>query len=203
MGGASPKLAKKPSWVQGADDAEDAAAPEKTALGIPTGTEITVRLTKPLDSRTVGAGPAVARLMRPLVVRGAVSLPSGTMVYGAASSMGTGRFELRLTRLRLPDGREVEFQGIAYDLEDKKPGLRASSRIQGGGPKEAGIGEKLVKGTANTLLGKVSGGDVADVAQGAGQTVLGHDSRGQATGSGEALLLDAPVDFTVFVAGAF
>jgi serine/threonine protein kinase len=202
-GGTPPKPIKKPSWVQGADDDEAAAAPQTTALGIPTGTEITVRLTKPLDSRTVGAGPAVARLMRPLVVRGAVSLPSGTMVYGSASSMGTGRFDLRLTRLKLPDGREVEFAGIAYDMEDKKPGLRASSRIQGATAKDTGLGEKLVKGTANTLLGKVGGSDVGDLAQGAGQTVLGQDSRGQAQGAGDALLLEAPVDFTVFVAGAF
>jgi hypothetical protein len=124
------------------------------------------------------------------------------MVYGSAAATGAGRFDVRFTRLKLADGTEVPFHGIAYDGDDKKPGVRATSRIQGGSTSEPGLGEALARGTANALLGKVPGGDVADVAKGAGQTVINHDANTR-SGATEALLLDAPADFTIFVTDAF
>ncbi len=195
---------KKPSWLKVTNAAPPAAEETgKRTFGVPLGTEIAVRLQKPLDSRTVSSGPVIARLMRPLVVRGGVIFSSGTMVYGTASATSAGRFDARFTRLKLADGTEIVFSGIAYDSDDKKPGIRATSRIQGGSGQSTGLGETLVKGAANTLLGKVPGGDAADVAKGAGQAVVNHDERSANSASGEALLLDAPADFTVFVAAAF
>lgn len=201
----APMGPKKPSWLK-VTNAQQPPAQEETgkrSFGVPMGTEIAVRLQKPLDSRTVSSGPVVARLMRPLVVRGGVIFSSGTMVYGTASATSAGRFDARFTRLKLPDGSEFVFSGIAYDSDDKKPGIRATSRIQGGSGQSSGLGDALVKGAANTLLGKVPGGDATDVAKGAGQVVVNHDERSPNASSGEALLLEAPADFTVFVAAAF
>ncbi|MDP1918910.1 MAG: protein kinase [Myxococcales bacterium] len=201
---AAPVGPKKPSWLKVTNASQPAAEETgKRTFGVPMGTEIAVRLQKPLDSRTVSSGPVIARLMRPLVVRGGVVFSSGTMVYGTASATSAGRFDARFTRLKLADGTEIVFSGIAYDSDDKKPGIRATSRIQGGSGQSSGLGDALVKGAANTLLGKVPGGDAADVAKGAGQTVVNHDERSASGASGEALLLDAPADFTVFVAAAF
>lgn len=201
---AAPAGPKKPSWLK-VTNAQQPVAEEasKKSYGVPLGTEIAVRLQKPLDSRTVSSGPVVARLMRPLVVRGGVVFGSGTMVYGTATATSSGRFDARFTRLKLSDGTEIVFAGIAYDSDDKKPGIRASSRIQGGGGQSSGIGEALVKGAANTLLGKVPGGDATDVAKGAGQVVVNHDERSASSAGGDALLLDSPADFTIFVSTAF
>ena len=98
----APPGPKKPSWLK-VTNAQQPAAEEtgKRSFGVPMGTEISVRLQKPLDSRTVSSGPVVARLMRPLVVRGGVIFSSGTMVYGVANATGAGRFDARFTRLKL------------------------------------------------------------------------------------------------------
>jgi serine/threonine-protein kinase len=193
----------KVAWIQG-DMMEEIEAPTgERPLGIPIGTEIAARLTKPLDSRTISSGPAVARLTRPLVVRGAPILPTGVMLYGRASATGAGRFDIQFTRLRFPDGREVAFEGIAYDTDDKKPGLRATQRIQTATESETGLGEKLARGTASSLLNKVGGDDVGDLAKTSGQAVLNHaDTQRGAGATNETLLLDAPADLCVFVSGS-
>ncbi|MFT3714022.1 MAG: protein kinase [Archangium sp.] len=198
----TPSVAKKSSWVQGAEEEEAPKQEATKSLGIPTGTEIGVRLMKPLDSRTIGSGPAVARLMRPLVMRGAVALPTGTMIYGSATTTGAGRFDVQFTKLKLPDGRELEFAGLAYDADDKRPGLRASSRIQGTAGKSQGLGEKLVRGTANTMLGKIDGEGGADLAKGAGQTVINHAEDNAGAQNTDAIVLEAPADFVVFITSA-
>ena len=89
---------------------------------------------------------------------------------------GAGRFDAHLNRLRLLDGREMKFEGIAHDLEDKEPGRRASSRIQGTQSSSPSLGETVVEGAATSLLGKV--GDVVD---GADVVHLGLRWRGCAT----------------------
>lgn len=196
--------ATKPKWLASSDDSEEEEVADTTkALGIPVGTEVAVRLTKPLDSRTIASGPAVAKLARPVVVRGAALIPSGTMVYGTATATSSGRFDAHFTRLRLPDGRELAFDGIAYDLDDKKPGIRASSRIQGtSNANSPTLAEDLARGTGNTLLGKVGGSDAVDVVKGVGQTVVNRDGRTASQGTSDALMLEAPTDFMIFVRSA-
>jgi hypothetical protein len=197
---AKPAAPAGPAWLKRGQQVGQAAKPQSTARGIPLGAEIMARLSKPLDSRTVGDGPVVARLPKAFAVRGAVALPTGTMVYGTASAGGAGRFTVHFTHLRLPDNTELPFDGLAMDRGDNKPGLAASRRISVA-DNSPGLGEKLAKGAAGTLLGKVSGNEVADVARGAGETVLGHGA--DATSKGEALLLDEGANFTIFVSAAF
>lgn len=199
----APSQPARPSWlrVSNAVTQPNPGAGPRT-FGVPLGTEMAARLAKPLDSRTIGSGPVIVKLARPLVVRGSAIFPSGSMAYGVASANG-GRFDVRFSRLKLPDGTEVPFEGIAYDNEDKKPGLRPSSRVQQGPGRSTGVGEAVLKGTANALLGKAGGNDAVDIARGAGQTIVNHDGTQPAGGAQEALLLDAPADFTIFVSAAF
>src|SRR5216683_1185882 len=100
-------------------------------FGVPTGAHIRARLVTNLDSRTVGAGPVEAKLMRPFVLEGRSVFPSGTVLIGNAATSGS-RFTIRFVLLRLPDNREVTFEGLAYDVVERKPGL-AATRATGAG----------------------------------------------------------------------
>lgn len=196
----------KPSWLKGGMSG-GASNTKKRAYGVPTGAELAVQLQRPLDSRLTSSGPVIARLRRSLVVGGAFALPAGTMVYGTASANGAGRFDIRFARLRLPDNTEVPFEGLAYDLNDKKAGLHPSHRIQ---PEQRAssspsVGEAVVKSVAAVALNQVAGSEVSDMARTGGQVVLNH-SDSEPQGSSQptaAILLDAPYDFLVFVTAPF
>ena len=86
----------------------------------------------------------------------AAVLPSGTMLYGPASPSGE-RFNIHFSRIKLPDGREAAFDGIAYDTEDKKPGLRSSQHIRGASSQGPSVAEAVVKGAATPRFRKVTG----------------------------------------------
>lgn len=173
-------------------------------LGVAMGSEISVKLVRPLDSR---AQPVivVAKLARPLTRAGEILLPTGTMVYGSASP-GTGRFDVTLSRLKLPNGEEIPFAGIAWDSADKKPGLVPSRKISSSSSQSnPNVAGQIAKDTANIALGKVSvGGDVGDIAKGAAGSGINAIGNKNAMGGGQdALLLDTPADFIVFVTEAF
>lgn len=169
--------------------------------GVPLGAHLKAKLLTNLDSRTVGSGPVEAVLVAPVMVRGEVALPVRTMVYGTASEAG-GRFNVRFTRLRLPDDAEVEFEGLALARDDGKPGLAAARRIQGEPERQPGLGAKIAKGTGNLLLDTITGGVGQDVVRNAGQAALGHEKQVE-VGSSWATMLDAGVVFDVWVEKSF
>jgi serine/threonine protein kinase len=201
---AAPAKSNTPSWLKTAHAVGAEAQTRRGALGIAMGTEIPLRLAKPLDSRTVGAGPVVAKLARPFAPRGDVLLPTGTMVYGTAQASGD-RFQVRFASIKLTDGTELAVEGLAYDLQDHKPGLKASGRVSSTGSGAPSLAAKVATGTAGAVLSRVGGQDDATaVAKQAGQTILnGAGDQGAGGGASEALLLDAPCDFTFFVSKAF
>lgn len=170
-------------------------------FGIAMGSEIPVKLIRPLDSRTPPC-IVVAKLARPYAPRGDIVLPTGTLLYGTATA-GNGRFEVSLSRLKLPDGEESPFLALGYDASDKKPGLAPSRRVTAAGPQGPGVGEQVIKSTANAALSKVAGNDGADLARNAGQTVLNGNGPASGASAQDALMLDAPADFTVFITEAF
>jgi hypothetical protein len=194
-----------PPWLMrstrlvSATPAAVAAAPK--ARGVPMGAHLKARLLTNLDSRTIGNGPVEAVLVVPALVKGEVILPSRTMVYGTASESG-GRFNVRFTRLRLPDDTEVEFEGLALARDDGKPGLAAARRIQGEPEQQPGLGTKIAKGTGNILLDTITGGIGQDVVRNAGQAAINHEKSAE-NSSGWATLLDAGVVFDVWVERAF
>lgn len=201
-GGAQPATPPAPAgWGTRGVYAQPASAPAgPRRFGVGIGSELAGTLLKPLDSR-IGAMPVVCKLKRAWAPRGEVLLPTGTMFFGQ-SSASSGRFTVALTRLKLPDGVEAPLQALAYDVGDKKPGLSPTRRIQqqsGAGP---GVVENVARGAANVALGQVQGGPAADVARGAGQSIVNQQGSGS-TVAQEALLLDAPVDVTIFITEAF
>ena len=173
-------------------------------FGVPTGAHIRARLITNLDSRTVSAGPVEAKLMRPFVLDGRSVFPSGTVLIGNAATSGS-RFTIRFVLLRLPDNREVTFEGLAYDVAERKPGLAATRRMDSAPNKTEGVATEVVKEAANTLLTAASSGNLgATLATGAGRTVVNEQGQEATTltGDGTVLLLDAPADLDVFVARA-
>jgi hypothetical protein len=191
----------QPAWLKPVK-APPQPPPASKELGISTGAHIKARLLTNLDSRTVGDGPAEAKLVRPFILDGRAVLPSGTIVLGQAQASGS-RFTIRFYRLRLPDRREIAFEGLAYDSNERKPGLPASRRIESSKQGEP-IVSKIAKGAADTVLTAASTGDLASsLAVGAGRTALNERGEQTLSETGAVLLLDASVDFDVFVVHAF
>jgi hypothetical protein len=123
------------------------------------------------------------------------------MAYGDARANGS-RFTVRFARLVLPDKTEVAFEGLAYDIQDRKPGLAPSRRIAIA-QQQDGTGAKVGRAVANTMLTTVSGGLAQDAARNAAETALNsRDSEGSASG-GDALLLDAGADMDMLVTKPF
>jgi len=195
----------QPAWLKPLQTAAPPAVPVAKELGVSSGAHIRARLLTNLDSRTVGDGPAEAKLVRAFLVDGRAVFPAGTVFLGQAQTSGA-RFTIRFYRLRLPDRREFAFEGLAYDLTEKKPGLPASRRIENGGARQGeAVAAKVAKGVADTLLTAASGGTLpSELAVGASRTMLnGQSDQPRADASGNVLLLDANLDFDVFVVRAF
>jgi len=197
-----------PAWLKRSTNLQEKmlvaqvpALPPKP-LGIPTGTHVPVRLLTSLDSRTVGDGPAEARLPRPLVLRGEVVLPAGTLAFGKASA-AQGRFVVHFERLRLPDDREFEIAAIAFDRDDDKPGLAPSRGVPGRSPStSAGRGMAIARTSAETVLGTISGGLAEDLVRGAGQTAIQPVEPAQ-SGTAEVEVLDPGLLFDLWVERPF
>src|SRR5262249_62060683 len=106
----------------------------------------------------------------------------------------------RLARL---DNAKLPFLGSGDHAEDTKPGLAARGHFASPPASKESLARKLVKNTAGTVMGKLTGDDATDVARGAGQTALSYSDGNPGFSTGEALLLDAGRDFEVIVKEAF
>jgi serine/threonine-protein kinase len=194
-----------PSWVKGVELVDAKVAPTEKRLGGRYGDHLKFQLRSNLDSRLCGSGTVEAALVRPYFVDGGLVLPSRTLAYGQCSAQG-GRFLVAFQRLRLPDGTEAAFEGLAMDVTDGKPGLLASRRVTGGSGTSSreSVGGEIAKGAASTVLGAATGsaGLAGQVASGAGQTALNSHGEPPPT-SDEALLLDAGAGIDVFVRQGF
>jgi hypothetical protein len=194
-----------PPWLHRSTRVASASAattpPSPKPRGVPTGAHLKAKLLTNLDSRTIGNGPVEAVLVAPVLVRGEVVLPARTLLYGNATEAGS-RFNVRFTRLRLPDDTELEFEGLALARDDGKPGLAAARRIEGEPERQPGVAATIAKGTGNILLDTITGGVGHEVVRNAGQTALNHEKQVE-SGSSWAILLDAGVVFDVWVERAF
>lgn len=195
-----------PAWLKGGESVEpaDPKANPLAPLGGAFGGHIRAVLKSNLDSRTVGVGVVEAMLTRPYISRGNIVLPSRTMLYGQGSTQGP-RFLIQFHRIRLPDGREAHFDGLAMDLDDGKPGLASARRIQVEAPQKEGVGKQIAKDTVGTLLSvAASGAGVAgNLASSAGQTVLNQSDSPTPSSGSEAYLLDKGADIDIFIRQAF
>jgi serine/threonine protein kinase len=204
--GAAHKPARKePAWLHRSTRID--TAPSKTAsakgIGVPLGSHIRAKLLSNLDSRTISGAPVEAILATPFLVGDQVILPARTLLYGQASTSGS-RFTIAFTRIRLPDNSEVEFTGLALDRGDGKAGLRAGRRITVEMDTGPGLGETVAKNAATTAITgvAVTGGVADSIGKSAGTAAI--NNREQVTAGGEnAILLDGPVLFDIFVTKAF
>jgi eukaryotic-like serine/threonine-protein kinase len=185
----------------GADPATAASSKGPVRYHVETGARIRASLDLNLDSRTVSSGPAAVRLRRAYISEGRVVFPTGTMIYGDARTSGT-RFNVRFTRLVFPNKTEVPFEALAYDLQDRKPGLAPSRRIANA-QQQDGTGTKVGRAVAGTMLGVVTGGLAQDAARTAGETALNNRDSTEGTAGGDALLLDAGAEMDVLVTKPF
>jgi hypothetical protein len=194
-----------PSWVKGVQVAEaKPTTSEAKKLGGRYGDHLRFQLRSNLDSRLCGSGAVEAILVRPYLVNGTPVLPARTLAYGQCSAQG-GRFLITFTRLRLPDGAESAFDGLAMDVADGKPGLLASRRMSAErSGSQPSVGGEIAKGAASTVLGAATGGVglAGQVANSAGQTAINARSE-QPVVTEDALLLHAGAGIEVFVRQGF
>jgi len=195
-----------PPWVKGVQLAEAKPAPSgDRKLGGRYGDHLLLQLRSNLDSRLCGSGTVEAVLVRPYVISGAVILPPRTLAFGQCS-VQAGRFLVTFVRLRLPDGSEVQFEGVAIDVADRKPGLLATRRIDGDQPPRSreSLGGDIARGAASTLLGAATGsaGLAGQLTNSAGQSAINARPE-EPVRAEQALLLDAPAALEVFVRREF
>lgn len=200
-----PRPAAMPSWVKGVQVVDAKATATDKKLGGRYGDHLRFQLRSNLDSRLCGSGTVEAVLVRPYLVEGALVLPSRTLAYGQCSAQG-GRFLITFSRLRLPEGSEAQFEGLAMDVTDGKPGLLASRRLSGGSlptPQQSPGGD-IARGAASTVLSAATGGAglAGQVANSAGQTAINTRPEQPAVAE-DALLLDASAGIDVFIRQAF
>lgn len=192
----------EPAWLQPVR--KTIVPTPNSSFGVPTGAHIRARLLTNLDSRTVAVGPVEAKLVRPYVLDGRSILPAGTVLIGSAATAGS-RFTIRFGLLRLPDNHESPFDGLAYDVLERKPGLAPTRRMDGPPSKADGVGTRVAKDAANTLLTAASIGSLGTtLATGAGRTFVNDQPQDSSAGTsdGTVILLDAPTDLDVFVTRA-
>lgn len=201
----TPTPVDAPSWLQRGLRVDRAPQTQPTgprSYGVPTGAHIRARLAGNLDSRTIGSGPAEVILLKPFIIDATQVFPARTMLYGTASVNGD-RFNIRFTRARLPDRTEVRLAGLAYDIQDLKPGLPASRKIAAAASGQGeSLGAQVAKGAANVGLSQLTGGVAQDLARTAGSTVVNASGSVPSTPR-DALLLDAGLDFDVFIEEPF
>ncbi len=195
-----PQSPGRPSWVKGVEvvDAKPAVAGERK-FGGRYGDHLRLELRSNLDSRLCGSGAVEAVLVRPYVVNGEVVLPNRTLAYGQCTAQG-GRFLVSFQRLRLPDGTEVHFDGVAMDVADGKPGLLANRRLGGASTGQDTVTGAVLRGAASTALASATadGSLGGQLANGAGQSALNAPAATTAAGEA-AILLDAGAAIDVFV----
>jgi len=193
------KRASAVPWLKSAQSLDDERSATETAkLQLPFGIHLQAKLMSAIDSRSIDGAIIEAILTSPLLLKGEPVLPARTMLYGAAKVSG-GRVNIRFSRLRLPDDREIAFSGSALDPSDGKFGLAPSRRISAS-PRAGDLG-KIVQSTASFLLGKVGGSSAADVATMAGQQLIHHDETSSQPAA-EILLLDPGDHMEVIITDA-
>lgn len=179
-----------------------AANAEPKKLGVPFGAHIPAVLKSNLDSRTIGSGLVEAALKKAFFHRGEIRLPTGTMLYGKATTNGD-RFNIEFTKARLPDETEIAITAYALDPADGKPGLQASRRITGEDPSREGVGETIAKSTARSLLGKGGGDTAGELAASAGNATLNQPSERAQPSNVEVILAEHGSPIELFVRETF
>jgi hypothetical protein len=111
------------------------------ALQLPAGTEMLAHTTNAISSGL--DSPVVAVVDQAISVGDVLFIPQGTRAIGNTAGAVRNRVNVRFTSLVLPDGRQVEFSGLAL-MKDGSAGLVGKVR---------GTGHPVLAGTGRAATG--------------------------------------------------
>ncbi|BDC51753.1 hypothetical protein F183_A40680 [Bryobacterales bacterium F-183] len=153
-------------------------------LVLPAGTRVAVRLNNTLSTKTASAGEAFSgELSQPLTIDGRQIAPRGATVTGVVASAddggrvkGRAHIALRLTQIRLADGREIT-------VSTNSPAFYAP-----GSKKRDGIAIGVTSGIGAAIGAIAGGGKGAAIGAGAG---AGAGTAGVLATKGKAAVIPA------------
>jgi type IV secretory pathway VirB10-like protein len=132
---------------------------------LPEGTELTVRLERPLSSRTAHVEDRVeATVARPVYVDGRMVVPAGARVLGTVTQVEPaqkpvrgGRLNISFDRLTLDDGTTVDLRSRVVQVKEDIVNSETAKRGAIGAALGAVLG-KVLGGTKGALIGILLGG---------------------------------------------
>jgi hypothetical protein len=139
-------------------------APQPVRLSIAEGTQLRVRTTTALSSKSAQTGQSfTANLVEPLSADGRVLAPAGATVTGVVADSdpggrvkGVARLVVRLTQVQLADGRTVEIQTNSIAREAAPTKKKDATKIGIGSGVGAAIGA-IAGGGKGAAIGAASG----------------------------------------------
>ena len=146
--------------------------PPAKSLQVPSGTQLTVALRKPISTKVSKVGdPIDSQLVADIMVDGQVAVPAGARVTGTITDVVSGSnaigaipaLGLRFEHLVLPGGREVAINGDLMEKGASEKG-RDTAKIVGGAAAGAILGHQVKKGSSGKVLGGLLGGAIGAVA---------------------------------------
>lgn len=124
------------------------ARPERKQIVVPEGTQLSVRTTSSLSTKTNAAGETfAASLSQPLIVNGKILAPAGSNVIGRVSSStrggkvkGVASLGVRITSVTLADGSEMNVSTNNYIQQAKATKKKDALKVGIGSGVGAAIG---------------------------------------------------------------
>jgi hypothetical protein len=156
------------------------------ASTLPSGTVLSVRTLEPVSSGDKAGKKFAAQLDTNLIVKGQVTAPAGSVVYGrveSSRSAGQSKLALSLTQI-VVNGRPVAIATESYEESGPRIGRTTAGRATGGtamstvGSTTAGY----AIGVLGTVIGAAVGVPVAGAAIGTLGAAFGAPAAGAATG---------------------
>jgi hypothetical protein len=134
-GGGAPSAAAAPAAAAPAAEPAPAAAPASSALVVPAGTRMMVRMTQTIDSKQHKAGYRfTTRLEADLMAGGQVVAPKGSTVYGKiieskSSRRATGKSEMAITFTDISiDGQMHAIVASGIKTQSESTGKKTAGR---------------------------------------------------------------------------
>ncbi len=153
-GSGSASSARQPGFTRRSAEGSSApAAPVTETITVPAGTELHVRLSSPISTATASSGMGFeGSLAEPLVARGVVVAPRGSLVNGQiTNAVSSGRLKrpaeisLVLTSIMPEGGQQTAISTHTWSMSGKSHKKRDVTMIGGG----AGLG---------AVVGAIAGG---------------------------------------------
>ena len=163
------------------------------ASTLPGGTVLWVRTLEPVSSSDKAGKKFAAQLDTNLIVKGKVTAPAGSKVYGrveSSRSAGQSKLELSLTQI-IVNGRPVAIATQSYEESGPRSGRTTAGRATAGtaiGATVGGTAASYAIGVLGTAIGAALGVPAAGVAIGTLGAAFGAPAAGTAIGTATGLI---------------